>query len=86
MDDFGKIAPNRIIIQEISKMKKEIGDEDFLRLLWLYLTVYDIPEKETTDFVNHNASSPKGRDCLRNLKNLGITSSRKSGKIERRVP
>ncbi len=86
VDDFGKTAPNRTLIQEISKMKKELTEEDFLRLLWLYLVMYDLPEKDISDFVNNNASSPRGRDILRNLKRLGAVSSRKTGKIERRLP
>lgn len=85
VDDFNKQAANRVLIQEISKLKKEVAEEDFLRLLWIYLSTYELNEKEAADFVNNNAGSPASRQLLRNLRAMG-RGAKKTGRIERRAP
>ena len=72
-------------MDQISKKKKDLDEKEMLRLLWLYLSIYDVPDKDFYQVVSTNISTERGRKILNNIKYLNAGSGKKSGKTERRV-
>jgi hypothetical protein len=82
LNDSGSEVKNKDIITEIEKIYKSLESVDHARLLMIYFSCYEVPEKDMTTLLSTLSSSY--HDACYNLKH--IFGSAGSGMIRRRAP